>query len=426
MTLRIRLHNPRRLWTAFAAAGTPEWPPAPWRVLATLVAGAHGLAAEERTQARQVLNRLAESSPPEMWLPEALEQPLPPVWVPASIVDESEKNLQRLIDAPLAVSGLDDHRSKKVTPQRRLEWAHSCVWLDVDLSPSSQEIAVLVRAARQVGYVGRASHPIDVGLLTRDERGWVDHSGRSSGSDQQMMEPSIHHTRWVPVTREGTPVRCWTEGALQILDADYEQRMLRGQRGLGDEAKGRTVLYAPRGSGNGAFRWIEMRLARSTTDVAGVVAAVAAVRPVKSEREVPVLHRSRLLGLLVDGPAASSETQQALPGWFTAGSLPRKRDYVGSGSTWHTATPVAAVANERAARAVIARDLSNYAGTQHLQLDYAGPCETRAELGLWHCRWQAAAGVTGPVRAGFEQDKGSGVFVLGKQDPAPTEREVMR
>lgn len=414
--LRIRLHNPHRIWTAAVRTGgrvVPEWPPAPWRLVAALTAGAHRLDEATCSQARAVLARIAACEQPSMWLPGAYRQEMPDTFVPAAFIDNAPRQpVGKLAERGLAVAGLDDVRTKKALSSARMEWDHPCVFVDVPIELDETETAVLADAARRVGYVGRATHPINVGILTPGASGWVDHTSADGLCDAEQIGPGAGHTAWSPVEHEGAQVRGWTAGMLEVLDEDHDQRYRRGLPGVANGVKGTTVGYAPRTGRRRPSGWVPVGLARPTTDVAGVTGRVNTARPVGTDPAVPMLRGRRLVGLLFADHEAAAAAQRAAPDLLTGESPPGgvlARQF-GPSTTWSTDTPIVAHPDRRLAQAEIAAVLAERGITAMVQLTPVSPSHTHPGMHLWRALLTADEAITGPVRLGPGAEQGDGTL----------------
>lgn len=404
--VRFRWYFPTRVWTAERHGGQVDWPPSPWRLVAALLNAAEtALPDGECAEARAVLDKLCHAPAPGWWLPPWWEQSVPPVWVPATDMPGRSPHdaLEKQHNPALVAAGLPSSVSKGLEPQPRVELAHPCVFLDVELDLDSREVDVLAAAARQVGYLGRSAQHGWLGVLTHSGGEWFDHTANATEIDPSMAVPGAWHEQYLPDEGGAFSARCWSSDALAVLDRDHDRRMRRGLAGVGSERKGRHIRYDH--STSPETGWVPLRLARSSRDVPQVMRTLAAVRPAGAGREVPVLRGSRLVGVLVDGTEHVLAAHTARPEWWSDGTPPGWRRVLDSGHVWSTDRPVAHVPSERAAHAALSRELPG-----HLSLSHAGACPTRPELALWHCHWIAGQPHTGPVRAGMALDDGYGLL----------------
>lgn len=419
--LRIRLHMPEYVYAASVAPApraAPEWPPAPWRMAAALLAGASTLEEPSWTQARAALARLEQAEPPTWWLPSAASSQRPQVWA-ALVEPESatkSRDVAKVVALSTAFADMADHRTKYAHRPVRVNVTEPTAWMDVDVTLPDHEVQALSVAALAVPYVGQSTHPAALGVLTPDEAGgWRDHTSPDGTCPDELSTPGEQHDRWIPsARRDGMPVRCWAPGMLQILDEDHHRRS-ENHVGVAAHFKGRTVHYAStRRHDPGA--WRPVGLQRPTRDVVATLHAL----PTPAGAVLPIIARERVVGLLCDGPEVSLRVQQALPGSLSGddGRIHRAAArFLRSAHRWQSATPVAAHPDARIARAQLETELAELGRVWQVDLHAAGqvPQPVRG-LSMWHVDVRFAEPVRGPLRCGAGADSGAGVLAAAAAD----------
>lgn len=413
--LRIRLHMPEHVYAAAVAPGSraaPEWPPAPWRLAAALLAGASILDGPQCSAARAALARLEQAEPPVWHLPPASTSRRPAVWASAVVPDSvtSPPLLRKVLDLPSAATDISDQRTKYPQYPVRVVTTEPTAWMDVDVALSENELDALSEAALAVPYVGQATHPADVGILTPDGAGnWTDHTSPDGTCHAEMAAPGAQHERWVPSSRQNAvSVRCWRPGMLQVLDEDHRRRS-SNQAGVAEHLKGRTVHYAParrRSTGS----WHLVGLQRPTRDVVATMQAL----PVEPGAVLPLVGGERLLGLLCHDADTLLQLQRSMPDEMANDDRVRRvaGRFLATAYRWRSATPVAAHADARVARAQLEQEFAVFGELSAMRLE---PAERAAQpvrgLATWHVDVTFAEPVRGPLRVGEGAASGAGVLV---------------
>lgn len=412
--LRIRLHMPEHVYAAALAPGpraVPEWPPAPWRLAAALVAGASTLDDPQCAAAWNAVERLEQAEPPVWHLPPASSSPHPAVWAsavrPEAAITPSQ--LKKVLDLSAAIPGKSDGRTKYQHYPVRMVTAEPTAWMDVDVALPNDEVDAVSAAALAVPYVGRATHPGEFGVLTPDGAdGWFDHTSPDGTCPAELAGPEGQHERWVPSQRrDATPVRCWSPGMLQVLSEDHSRRS-RGHPGVAEHVKGRTVHYAstrrrdPRA-------WRPVGLQRPTHDVVGTLGAL----PTEAGEVLPILRGERLVGLLCRGSDTLLRLQQAMPGALSGDDRIRRTAgrFLASACRWRSVTPVAAHADPRIARTCVEEGLAEFGALFDVRLrPTANAHQPVRGLSTWHVDVTFAEPVRGPLRVGDGAASGAGVL----------------
>lgn len=417
--LRLRLTSPTRVWTAAIRHGRTaevEWPPAPFRALAALVAGAHALRDDADTAAaRAAIARIAACPPPLMWLPDMLVHTVPESYVAGTVIDWAKKP-PKIFDLSLAVPGADDKRTKHLQHTVRCEWDHPCAFLDVDVDLEADELEALARAASAVPYVGRSTHPVEIGVVIFGPDGRPGLLAPDGGADVSFLEPGDAHQRWFPTElRAGAQTRCWTPEILTVLDEDHDARMHRGLRGLPDTVKGQPVSYV-RGRRRDATGWVSLSLARKRRDALSLMASLATTNPTTAADALPVMAGSSVVAVLVDGDDAAVAAVTHHPDVFrgSGSKHPAVRRVEAVGRTWSTDLPAVAHPDQRVANAELAAELDTLfgEGTRVTSMRKLGPVIDIEELSgyeRWAVTFTTSTGVAGPVRIGAGSRYGAGV-----------------
>lgn len=420
--LRIRLHMPEYVYAASLAPApraAPEWPPAPWRIAAALLAGAATLEESSWMQARAALARLEQAEPPTWWLPpEAASSSPRQVWAAMVAPDSDTKprDVAKVLDLSAAVADMADHRTKYPQLPVRVSVSAPTAWMDVDVTLSEVEVDALSMAALAVPYVGQSTHPAELGVLTPDETGgWRDHTSPDGTCPEELATPGDQHLRWTPSNRpDAVPVRCWAPGMLQVLDEDHHRRS-ENRVGVAPRSKGRTVHYAStRRRDPGEWRLVGLR--RPTRDVVATLQAV----PAPAGAVLPIIARDRLVGLLCAGPEMVLRAHQALPDSIDSADhrIQRAADrFQIAAHRWRSATPVAAHPDGRVARAQLQAELGELGRVSQVQLHAAGPVPHPVRgLSMWHVDVQFVDPLRGPLRCGAGADSGAGVLAAVADD----------
>lgn len=413
--LRIRLHMPEHVYAAAVAPGSravPEWPPAPWRLAAALLAGASTLDGQQYSAARAALARLEQAEPPAWHLPPASTSRRPAVWASA-VVPSSEKSprlLPKVLDLPSAGSGMTDQRTKYPQYPVRVVTTEPTAWMDVDVALSGDELAALSEAALAVPYVGQATHPADLGILIPDEAGgWTDHTSPDGACHAEMAAPGAQHECWTPSTRQdAVSVRCWCPGMLQVLDEDHRRRS-SNHTGVAEHLKGRTVHYAP-SRRRSADSWYPLGLQRPTRDVVATMQAL----PVEPGTVLPLVRGERLMGMLCRDAGTLLQLQHSMPDELASDDRVRRTAgrFLAAARRWRSATPVAAHADARVARAHLEQALAVLGDPSAVSLEPAARASQPVRgLATWHVDVTFAEPVRGPLRVGEGVASGAGVLV---------------
>ncbi|WP_216918010.1 hypothetical protein [Nocardia noduli] len=403
--IRIRLFNPGLLWTA--AHKNPrgvevQWPPSPWTVLSSLVAGAHTLA--DPGPARDAIQRLAAAPDPDMWLPEVHRHRVREVFVGKTGPQGAEKHWE-LLDGSRAVAGLTDHRTKHKWLTTSAEWADPCAFLDFPVVLDADQISALATAALATPYVGRATDCLMVGVLTRDGEGWVDHTSADGRADPDLTEPGAAHEWWQPTDRPG-PVRAATPDLLQVLDLCHDRRHRYGLPGLPDHVKGRAVTYVRRDPAG-------------AVEVARVVLLLVKGR---TQREVmSALAGSPLLlggekpwAVSFEGREDATAAAGSAPELFRDGQPHTRhvdRYYGAPACSWSSVVPLVAHPDRRIAEHEITAGLADLGANGSVSVFRpGGPCPELPHLTLWRARLHLDEPHPGPLRFGHGQQYGYGRF----------------
>lgn len=403
--IRVRLHNPGLLWTA--ARKSPrgveaQWPPSPWTVLSSLVAGAHATADPE--PARQAIHTLAAASDPDMWLPEVHSHRVPGVYVGKTGPQDVEEKLRRPDDSR-GIAGLKDRRTKHLWFTARAEWAHPCAFLDFPAVLDDSQVSALAAAALATPYVGRATDCVMVGVLTPHGAGWVDHTSADGCADPELTEPGMAHEWWQPIDRPG-PVRAATPDLLQVLDICHERQYRYGLPGLPNHAKGRPVTYVRRDPSNSATAARVVLLLKKGRTQQEVMSSLTGT-PVLLGGEKP-------WAVSFEGRDEAAAAARAAPELFRDGQPHRRhvdRYYGPAACSWTSAVPMVAHPDRRIAEhQLIAglRDIDAH-GTVEALRPY-GPCPELPQLTLWRAQVRLDQQHPGPLRVGVGQQYGYGRF----------------
>lgn len=413
--LRIRLHMPEHVYAAALAPGSravPEWPPAPWRLASALVAGAATLDEPLRRTAWAALERLEHAEPPVWHLPSASPSSRIARWAAMTEPESAHRpgKLVKVLDLPAALPGVSDPRTKYQHFSVRVVTAEPTAWMDVDLDLSNDEAEAMSAAALAVPYVGQATHPGELGVLTPDRTGgWVDHTSPDGTCPAELAEPGAQHERWTPSQRrDAVEVRCWRPGMLAVLEEDHARRE-QNRPGVPEHMKGRRVPYAPTYR-RSTSEWRPVALRRPTHDVVGTVSSL----PVEAGSVLPILRRDRVVGLLCDGPETLLRLQQSIPHALATDERARRTSarYLASAHRWRSATPVVAHPDARIARIHIEQELTKRAPLAELRL-HPMPDAPQPVRGLstWQVDVTFTERVRGPLSAGDGAASGAGILM---------------
>ncbi|WP_196812377.1 hypothetical protein [Nocardia sp. CNY236] len=403
--IRVRLHNPGLWWTAahrIPGGVEVQWPPSPWTVLSSLVAGAH--ATPDPDPARQAIQLLAAASDPDMWLPAVHRHPVQGVFVGKTGPHDAETQWE-LLDGSRAVAGLTDQRTKHKWLTARAEWTHTCAFLDFSVDLDDEQVSALAEAALATSYVGRATDCVMVGVLTPHAAGWVDHTCVDGRADPELTEPAAPHELWQSTNRSG-PVRAATPDILQVLDLCHERRHRYGLPRLPDHVKGRLVTY----------------VRREPADSTPSTRVVLLLKKGRSHQEVMSALPGEPLLLGGENPWAVSfdsrddatTAERSAPKLFRDGQPhPRHIDryYGRPACSWTSVVPLVAHPNRRIAEHEITTGLQNLDAHGNVgALRPCGPCPELPHLTLWRARLRLNQPYPGPLRLGHGQQYGYGRF----------------
>lgn len=417
--LRLRLHSPECVYAAAVAPGSravSEWPPSPWRIASALLAGVSSLEEPQRTSARQAVQRLENAQPPVWWLPPASFTQRPRTWAAAvELASITPGQLAHVLELPQVLPDIKDKRTRYQDRPVRVDMQLPTAWLDVDVDLPEDELHAISVAALRVPYVGRSTHPVELGVLVPDgSGGWVDRTSPSGACDPVLAGPGEQHERWLPNRPGGTPVRCWTPGMVALLDEDY-RRCSDNRVGVASHLKGRTVHYAPTRQKT-ASAWLPVGLRQPTYDVAGTMRSL----PTGGGAVLPVVRRDRLVALLCRGSGTVTALQQAWPEGIDTGTRATRTAcrFLASASRWSSVVPAAAHPDRRVAYAELARELAEVGDVATLRLRPAtGADRPVAGLDAWHVEVTFVAPVRGPLRIGAAGEFGSGMCAAHHDTP---------
>ncbi|MGH7745849.1 MAG: type I-G CRISPR-associated protein Csb2, partial [Candidatus Dormibacteria bacterium] len=137
-------------WDRGTNEGEIDWPPSPWRVLRSIVAGWHRDGGADRESLQRILDMLAEA--PTFDLP-AASSGHTRHYVPLGGLKNGKPERTLLIDSFLALERGREHGTQAFV-----------IWENVDLEPAEREL--LERCCALIRYMGRAESWCEVTLAT--------------------------------------------------------------------------------------------------------------------------------------------------------------------------------------------------------------------------------------------------------------------
>lgn len=421
------------VYTGTAGDGRPEWPPAPYRLYAALVSGAHRGTAAQTTRERSALRKLSRHQIAAVWVPEHRSVTLPIRFVPSTSLPAwgatKEPNLEGLLDQSLVLANVD-RRSKAEWAEARTVLAVPDVHIDVDDTAdplSDDDLAALRDAARRVPYVGRASHAAEMTLAPT-----------AGGA------PSGDHHRWHE--GPGGTLRGWDEHTLDLLDREHAAVFVHKVPPSTPASRARQVPL-PRPAAERRLRMqATVRFARAV-NIPEVTRLVAdAHRLVASHTwanmapprvvALPDIGHGRASGRVLGIGIVSDDHDDAHRLWGlltepfdtvapqrVKALFPRRWD--DPATSWYSATPFVGHPDERVARLQAERDLAAWTGgdidaevTFSRRPHRPGQVPWPAPPGgaqQWWVALTTPALVPGPLVLGACREAGYGLFARGER-----------
>ena len=369
-----------------------EWPPAPARVFAALVAGARG-------RFNGALRALEHAPAPDIAVPESIALD-PYITIPPSRRDQtgpSPKNPSTLTESRgglhLGRTSFPDMQTADVmkwggiphTTVTPRELVDPVVRFIVDgAALDDDQVRDLDTAARDVGYVGRST---DAAMVTVSR-------GPVPDDDLTLLRPTGRAGR----------VRVWAPGYLAALDDRFDRQMTTAHApAVVPRSSYATTGYLPVAQAP-AGDLVLVRVSpsmpprRAVTLMSRLDGAVPLVNP----------HNDHLVGLAADDADSlldvldDADVDVDVPASYWAETI------AGTGREWATAWPAHLPADGALAWAWVARDVSAATGLDVVDLDIDLEPAPRAGDGApltpglqrWAVRVRLPEPVTGPLRVG--------------------------